>query len=271
MYNFSALISLYAKEKPEHLHDSLNSIFNQSLLPTEVILVLDGPIDFKLQAVLDKFKSKYSILEVISLSKNVGLGKALNEGLKHCKYELVARMDTDDICFPQRFEKQVNFMKNNPEIDICSAWVEEFEENITNVRTIKKLPETHTEISEYIKKRNPLNHPAVMFRKSAVLNAGGYLHFPLFEDYYLWVRMFANGSKFANIQEPLLHFRISPDMFKRRGGLKYACDSSKFQMELHRLGLISLAQVIKASIIRGVVYIMPNSIRAFIYSRFLRG
>lgn len=271
MLPFSVLLSVYNKECPEFLRESLDSIFTQTLPPKEVIMVEDGPLTPELYAVLDEYVAAHNELRLVPLNQNSGLGNALKEGLKHCRCELVARMDTDDICFPKRFEKQVKYMSENPDIDISSAWVEEFEDNITNVKSTKKLPETHSEISGYIKKRNPLNHPAVIFRKSAVQNAGGYLHFPLFEDYYLWARMFANGSKFANIQEPLLHFRTSPDMFKRRGGLKYAYDSSKFQMELHRLGLISIAQAIKASIIRGGVYIMPNYIRAFIYSKFLRG
>ena len=270
MISFSVLISLYAKERLDFLRQSLNSVFNQTLPPTEVILIEDGPLTKELYKVLDEFKESHSELKIVPLSVNGGLGKALNEGLNHCSNELVVRMDTDDICFPDRFEKQIKFMESNPDIDISSAWLEEFEGEITNIKSIKKVPSTHKEVSLYIKSRNPLNHPAVVFKKSSVMKAGGYQHFPLFEDWYLWARMFKAGAKFANIQEPLLHFRTSPEMFKRRGGFKYAIYSAKFQWTLHKLGLISAFSSIKSSIVRGLVYTLPNNLRRLVYSKLLR-
>ena len=267
---FSVLMSLYAKERPDYLRQSLDSVFNQTLPPTEVVLVEDGPLTKELYQVLDEFKDSHPELKIISLTVNGGLGNALNEGLKHCAYDLVARMDTDDICFPDRFEKQIKYMSDNPNIDISSAWIEEFEGELKNVKSIRKVPETYQEISTYIKSRSPLNHPVVIFKKSVVESSGGYQHFPLFEDYYLWARMFKNCAKFANIQKPLLHFRTSSDMFKRRGGLKYAKDSFKFQWTLHKLGIISSFSAIKAGLIRGLVYTIPNRLRRIIYSKLLR-
>ena len=239
---FSVLMSLYSKERPEYLNQSLDSVFNQTLSPDEVILVLDGPITEDLQTVINKNQTQYPNLKTVSLPANVGLGKALNEGLQYCSYNLVIRMDTDDICKPNRFEKQIQFMEQHPEIDLCSAWIEEFEDSLENVTSIKTVPESHEEISSYIKKRNPINHPSSCFRKKAVIEAGGYKHFPLFEDYYLWARMFKNGCKLYNIQTPLLSFRTSKEMFKRRGGIKYALTNMKFQLELHKLGITSLPQ-----------------------------
>lgn len=268
--SFSVLMSLYHKERPEFLRQSLDSVFNQTLPADEVILVEDGPLTDELYKVLDEYADRFPQLKRIPLPNNVGLGKALNVGLKYCSYDLVARMDTDDICFQDRFERQIIYMEAHPEIDIISGWLEEFEESPDRPKSIKKVPHTHAEIGEYMKTRNPLNHPAVMFRKKAVEAVDGYKHFPLFEDYYLWVRMFKNGAKFANIQEPLLHFRTSPEMFRRRGGLKYACDCIKFQKELYRLGIINRVSAIKASILRGGVYVMPNSVRKLIYAKLLR-
>ena len=263
-------MSLYVKERPDFLRQSLDSVFNQTLKPLEVVLVEDGPLTDELYSVLDEFQKHHSELKRIPLPKNGGLGNALNEGIKHCSCELVARMDTDDICFHDRFEKQISFMSANPDIDISSGWIEEFEDVIDNVKSIKKVPSTHQVVSSYIKSRNPLNHPAVIFKKSYVEKAGGYQHFPLFEDWYLWARMFQLGAKFANIQEPLVHFRTSSDMFKRRGGIKYAMDSVRFQWTLHNLGLISSFNAIKSSLVRGAVYIMPNNLRRLIYSKLLR-
>lgn len=267
---FSVLMSLYAKERPEYLRQSLDSVFNQTLQPDEVVLVLDGPITEDLQSVVEDFTFQHSILKIIPLSENGGLGKALNEGLKHCSYDIVARMDTDDVCKRNRFETQIKFMMDHPEIDLCSSWIEEFQESPKKVNSIKTLPETYEEISSYIKKRNPINHPSSCFRKKAVIEAGGYQHFPLFEDYYLWARMFMLGSKFSNIQTPLLSFRTSKDMFKRRGGLKYAITNMKFQLELYKLGITSLPQSLISGAVRSLVYLMPNSLRSLIYQKILR-
>lgn len=179
-------MSLYYKERPDYLRQSLDSVFNQTLPPDEVVMVEDGPLTDELYHVLDEYETKYPQFKRIPLAVNGGLGKALNEGLKHCSNELVARMDTDDICFPERFEKQIQFMTINPKTDISSGWIAEFQDDISNIKSIKKVPQSHEEVARYIKSRNPLNHPCVIFRKKAVERANGYQHFPLFEDWYLW-------------------------------------------------------------------------------------
>lgn len=267
---FSVLMSLYEKERPEFLRLSLESVFGQTIVASEVVLVLDGPITTALQSVVNEYASKHSELKIIPLTNNVGLGSALNEGLKHCTCDLVIRMDTDDVCFPDRFEKQVKYMEEHPDIVASSGWIEEFEEEIENPVSIKKVPETSDEIRHYGLTRNPLNHPAVIFRKKIIESVGSYQHFPLFEDWYLWARLMAQNYKLGNIQAPLVHFRTSSDMYKRRGGFKYAADSFRFQLTLHKLGLISYSQAIKSGMMRGIVYVMPNAIRRFIYKNLLR-
>lgn len=268
--SFSVLMSLYAKERPEFLRTSLESVFTQTLRSDEVVLVLDGPITEALQSVVTEYSSKYPELKVVPIAKNGGLGKALNEGLKHCSHELVARMDTDDVCKPSRFEKQVHFMELHPEVSVVGAWIDEFVDDIEDVTSVRTLPESQAEILNFAKGRNPMNHPVVMFRKSAVLAVGSYQHFPLFEDYYLWVRMLVKGYQFYNLQESLLWFRSSPDMFKRRGGWSYAMDEVRFQKELKRLGLLSSLQMYKNIVVRFGVRVMPNSLRSLIYQKLLR-
>ena len=179
-------------------------------------------------------------------------------------------MDTDDIAKPYRFQKQIEVFQKHPEIDVCGAWIEEFQGNTDNVTSIRKLPKLHNDILEYTKIRNPINHPVVMFRKSAVLDAGGYQHFPLFEDYYLWVRMLKNGAKFYNIQESLLYFRTSPDMFKRRGGWKYAMNEYRFQKTMFNMNIISYKQFILNVMTRFPVRIAPNQLRSWLYKKALR-
>ncbi|MDE6042838.1 MAG: glycosyltransferase [Muribaculaceae bacterium] len=267
---FSVLMSLYAKENPAYLRESLDSVFRQTMPADEVVLVEDGPLTPELYAVLDEYGRRFPALKRVALAENGGLGRALNEGLRHCSHDVVARMDTDDVCFPERFEKQVAFMQEHPEVDICSSWIEEFEGSPENVKSVKKVPATHREISRYIKKRSPLNHPAVMFRKKAVVDAGGYRHFWLFEDWYLWARMMAAGAIFANIQESLLHFRTAPGMVRRRGGCRYAASSARLQWTFYKLGIVSLPGALWSSLLRGTVYVLPNRLRAFIYTKFLR-
>lgn len=267
---FSVLLSLYYKERPDFLYQSLASIFDQTAIPAEVVLVKDGPLTDELEKILLGYQQRCSSLKIVSLPQNQGLGRALNEGLKHCTYDIVARMDTDDIAKPDRFEKQLSFLGTHPEIDVVGSWIDEFEGSIDNILSVRKLPETPEDLFQYGKLRNPINHPAVMFRKSAVLRSGSYQHFPLFEDYYLWVRMLMNGSKFYNIQESLLYFRTSPDMFKRRGGLKYALTEMKLQYRFYTLGYISFYQMLKNDIVRTVVRLIPNSLRSVIYQKVLR-
>lgn len=267
---FSVLLSVYHKESPVYLCQSLDSIFNQTLLPSEVILVKDGTLTKHLDFIIEEYSKKFHQLKIVSLSVNQGLGKALNEGLKFCSYDLVARMDTDDIAKPDRLEKQIRVFQEHPELDVVGAWIDEFEETTSNIISTRKLPEVHDDICQFAKKRNPENHPVIMFRKQAVLAAGGYQHFPLFEDYYLWIRMLQNGAKFYNIQESLLYFRFSSAMFKRRGGLKYVTTELRFQNLLRNLEFITFSEYLYNVFIRVITRMMPNSLRAILYKKALR-
>ncbi len=268
--SFSVLISLYSKEHPEYLKSSLDSIFNQSQTPDEVVLVEDGPLTEGLYEVVGEFVRKYPSLKIVKLPKNVGLGRALNEGLKHCHYDLVARMDTDDISKSYRFEKQLKVFERYPQVDVVSSWIDEFKNDPNHIIATRKLPEFSFEIFKYGKKRCPINHPVVMFRKNTILFAGGYRPFPLFEDYSLWVRLLLNGAKFYNVQESLLLFRTSSDMYKRRGGFKHAINEVRFQRHIHRLGYITWPCFLFNVSVRFVTRIVPNNLRAWIYRTLLR-
>ena len=268
--SFSVLMSIYMAEKPSYLTMSLNSVLNQTLQASEIIIVEDGPLTTDLYAILDEFESKNPIIRRLRLSENHGLGYALCEGLKYCRYELVARMDTDDICKPNRFEVQVEFMEKNHEVDVLGTWIDEFFDVKENIVSIRKVPEGSKGLYEFGKKRNPMNHPTVMFRKSSVLKAGSYQTCMLLEDYYLWVKMLKMGMVFYNIQESLLYFRLSHDIYKRRGGLKYAITEVKFQIELHKIGYLTIFETIRNIASRFFVRVMPVCIRRRIYRRLLR-
>lgn len=266
-------MSVYKKENPSYMCDCLNSVFNQTLQPTEVVLVEDGPLTQELYDLVSNFEKHHSRLKVVPLEKNGGLGKALNEGLKHCSYDYVARMDTDDQCYPTRFEKQIKFLEEHPDIDVVGSLTTEFTDDGNGVKKIlstKYFPETVEENERYSRKRCPVEHPAVIFKKQAVLKAGGYQHCLLFEDYHLWARMFVNGAKFYNIQEPLLYFRMTEDSFNRRGGLKYAMNELKALGMFRKIGFLSNRQYLFTILTRFPVRVMPHYIRKFIYNKFLR-
>ena len=238
---------------------------DQSIKPDEIVLVKDGPLTDDLYTAITQWKKILNKkLTLITLEKNVGLGKALNIGLKTCQYELIARMDTDDIALPNRFEKQLEiFQKNN--VDVCGSWVSEFESDEAEIVSYRKVPEHHIDITAYAKKRNPLNHPAVMYKKSKVQEAGGYKTMIWFEDYYLWVRMILVGAKFHNIQEALVNMRAGYGQLERRSGLKYAMSELIFQRELLRIGFINTIEFIRNISIRFISRILPKSLVKLIY------
>lgn len=267
---FTVLMSTYYKENPEYARQALKSIFNQTLLPNEVVLVEDGPLTDKLYEVIEEYRSKQPIIKIIQLKERKELGDALNIGLQHCSYNLIVRMDSDDINKPQRFERQVSFMTKHPEIDVMSAWIDEFNTTTGKIISVRKLPENNDEIKRFCKKRNPINHPSVIFKKNKVLDSGGYQHFYLFEDYYLWVRMIMNGCRFYNLQESLLNFRLSSNTFNRRGGLIYLRTENEFQRLLYKIKFISFPKMVINISIRSFVRILPNKLRGFLYLKYLR-
>ncbi len=268
--DFSVLLSVYQKEKPEFFRQSLDSILSQTCPPSQIVLVEDGPLTKELYEAVEDVSRKTDKLKIVKLKENMGLGKALNAGLKACDYELVARMDTDDIAFPDRFALQLKAFEEDPALGLCGGHVEEFIGSIENVVSVKKVPLEDAEIRRYAKKRNPFNHPSVMFKKSEVEKAGGYQHALYFEDYYLWMRMLKNGVKAKNIDRVILHFRTGTDMYRRRGGFAYMKQAVAFKKRLYREGLISFSDYVASASVHVAVSLMPNSLRGWVYSRLLR-
>jgi len=195
----------------------------------------------------------------------MGLGDALNEGMKYCTNELVARMDSDDIALPERFEKQLGVFMGDS-IDVCSSWVGEFDDDEYRVLSYRKLPEEHEQIVKFFKTRNGINHPAVMYRKSTVELVGGYRKMIGFEDYYLWVRLIQAGAKLHNIQEPLVNMRAGRGQIERRAGLKYMIQEFRFLMKLREIRFLSFTQLCGNVMLRGVVRVLPKILVRKVYS-----
>lgn len=268
---YSVLMSVYHKERPEYLKQAIESIQVQSLSTNDFVLVCDGPLNDELDAVIQtKQLEMGENLNVVRLAKNGGLGNALNEGIKHCKNELVARMDSDDIAYPDRCEKQIAVFNTHSEVSICSGIVEEFTTDPNTVDTRRVPPETNAEIIEFAKKRNPFNHPCVMYKKSAVKAVGSYQDFYLLEGYYLWLRMLMAGYQGYNIQEPLLYMRAGSDMYLRRAGWKYAKTQAKLFKFMKQQGFIGNGQYIKSCVIRSGSALAPNWLRKFMFEKVLR-
>ena len=268
---YSVLMSVYHKEKPEYLKQAIESIQTQTISTNDFVLVCDGPLNEQLDGVIAaKQQEMGTTLNVVRLAKNSGLGNALNEGIKYCKNELVARMDSDDIAYPDRCEKQIAVFNTHSEVSICSGIVEEFTTDPNTVDTKRVPPETNAEIVEFAKKRNPFNHPCVMYKKSAVEAVGSYQDFYLLEDYYLWLRMLMTGYQGYNIQEPLLHMRAGSDMYKRRAGWKYAKTQARLFKFMKKQRFIGVGQYIKSCVIRSGSSLAPNWLRKFMFEKVLR-
>ena len=267
---FSVLLSIYYKEQPAYLRLALDSVFSQTIRADEVVLVEDGRLTPELDAVIEEYQKQYPELKMVKFELNRGLGFALNDGLKACSYDVVARMDTDDIAKPERFEKQLKVLEEHPEIDLVTAWIEEFVDSPENITAMRTLPETPEELFNYGKSRCPANHPVTMYRKKAVQSVGGYQTSLFPEDYFLWIKMLQNGSKFYSIQESLLFFRYAPETIAKRGGWKYAKDELKIQWNIYKTGYVSFPRYLYNSVAKFTVRIMPLGIRRYIYQKLLR-
>lgn len=268
---YSVLMSVYYKERPEYLRQSMESILHQTVPASDFVLVCDGPLTPELDAVIDDMQQQFGpVLHVYRLQKNGGLGKALNAGLEQCKCELVARMDSDDISRPDRCEKEIKMLIAHPEISIVGGFIEEFIEDTNHICSIRVVPEKQNEILRFAKKRNPFNHVSVMYRKSAVESVGSYKSFFLLEDYYLWIRMLNNGHQGYNLTEPLVWVRVSKDMYKRRGGWKYVQSQRNLFKYMAQIGFITVNQYRIQSLVRLIGSIIPNWIRAILFQKILR-
>ena len=269
--SYSVLMSVYRKEKAEYLKQAMDSIWSQTIPTDDFVLVCDGPLNAELDTVIENMQAAHpGTLNVVRLEKNRGLGNALNIGIKECKHELVARMDSDDISRADRCERQLKVFQTHPDVSVVSGIVEEFTLDTDQIEARRVLPETQDQILAFAKKRNPFNHPCVMYKKSAVEAAGGYQDFYLLEDYYLWIRMLQKGSTGYNLQEPLLWMRAGSDMYKRRAGWKYAKSQKALFKYMKDSGFISEGQYMKSTITRTASSLMPNGLREFAYKKVLR-
>jgi len=265
---FSVLMSIYKNDKPLWLKESIDSLLNQTLKADEILIVKDGPLTKELENVLNTYHD--SSIRYLAFPENRGQEICLKEGLIDCKYDLVARMDSDDISHPDRFKLQFEAFKNDPTVDVVGASIIEFDETIADAKTIRKLPDGGDELRRYAKRRSPTNHAAVMYKKKSVIDSGNYQDFLWNEDYHLWARMLLYGCIFKNLPDILLYVRGGKSMYQRRGGWTYFKQDLKLQIRFYQLGFLGLTDTIINLLLRLPIRLFPNKLRRWIYETFLR-
>lgn len=264
MNKFSVLLSVYAKESPEYLEQSLNSLAIQSLPANEVVLVVDGIIPEGLEKVIDKWRS-FLPMVTIYLPENVGLGNALNIGLQNTTFNLIARMDSDDICIPDRFEKQIKYFELYPETSLLGGAIIEFESNTRIKERVRFSSAEHKDIVEYSVSRNPFNHMTMMFRKDIVIQVGSYQHHHFMEDYNLWLRCIAHKTTCHNLDDVLVKARVGNKMLARRGGIAYVKSEIKLARLKFKVFPDRKMKIISVSVLRIFTRLLPIKALSLIY------
>ena len=267
---FSVSMCVYGKDHAEWFSEALQSVWNQTVKPDEVVLVVDGPVPDAINSVIQQYESDERF-QCIRLKENQGHGNARRIGLHACTNELVALMDADDICVPTRFEKQLAVFESDPELDIVGGNIAEFIDQPENVVGLREVPEQDVDIKQYMKSRCPMNQVTVMFKKTAVKKAGGYIDWYCEEDYYLWLRMAQCNMKFANIDALLVHVRVGKEMYQRRGGWAYFKSEAKLQKymyERHFIGIPTYCMNVLKRLI--VQVLLPNRLRSWVFKTFAR-
>lgn len=269
---YSFLMSVYYKERAEWLYESIRSMLQQTKMPSEIVIVKDGPLTEELNHVIEQFEQEYpDLFEIISLQENMGLGPALAIGLENCHYDYVARMDSDDVSDRRRCEKQLRCFELDRQLEIVGCFESEFEDDWNRPVCTHRVPETDKEIGTFMKRRCALLHPTVIYKKSAVLRSGNYQDIRLYEDYDLFVRMvLEHGCKAYNVQESLYYMRINSDFYKRRGGISYIKTVVKFKYNQYRKGYLSCKDFLISAGLQMIVCLLPNFWRRWFYIEILR-
>lgn len=273
---FSVLMSLYYKEKTQNLRECMESLLTQTVLPTEIVIVEDGPLTEELDEVLAEYESKCEsdatlpVIKLVKLEKNQGLGLALAEGMKHCTWNLVARMDTDDISAKKRFELQLKEFEKDPELDVLGGFIAEFSTDPEHLESTREVPLTQKEIYHYQRKRDALNHVSVMLKRDTVLAAGNYQSALLMEDSLLWANMIRHHAVMRNISDVLVYVRTGEDMLKRRGGLDYFRKYRMGRKQILATGTISRWDYLFTVLVQLAVCVMPLAMRRFVFQKLLR-
>ena len=274
---FSVLLSTYEGDSATELSAAIESVVEQTVAPSEIVLVEDGPLSEDLRACVDEWlDARPELFVVHRLQTNRGLGRALREGVRACSNDVIARMDSDDVCVDTRFETQLRYLDRHPDVDAVGGYMAEFDEAPDadaagdGGRRVRTVPIDPAAVRRTAKFRSPINHPTVMYRKEAVLSAGNYRSLRSMQDYDLWVRMLVDGATITNLPEVLVQTRAGDELYTRRGGLEDARIDYRLCRDFLRIGFIGYPTFALNLAARLLVRALPNGVRATIYRRLLR-
>lgn len=270
--NFTVAMSVYKKDNPQHFKTAVHSIFDkQTKRPSEIILVKDGPVPSELELAISEICGEIPVVKVVEFDVNKGHAAARQGGLDNATNELVAIMDSDDIAEPFRFEQQLAYMNEHPEITVSGGHIKEFVGKEDNFVGLRFVPESDAEIKEYLKSRSPMNLQTVMYRRSKVMEVGGFIDWFCEEDYYLWLRLTLAGHQFYNHQKSFVKVRVGQEMYQRRGGWKYFKSEASLQKYMFDQKIISFYKYISNVSKRFIVQVMlPNVVRGWVFQKFAR-
>lgn len=270
MEKYSVLMTVYINDNPEYFAMALDSMIDQTLKADEIVLVKDGPISEVLQKIIDDRISHGIPIVQVQLQKNRGLGLALNEGIRIIKNELIARMDSDDYSLPERCEMQVREFENNSKLDIIGCPVLEFVGTIENIVGERKVPLTNEEIYKFAKKRDPFNHPTVMYKRSAVVRAGCYSDYRKNQDTDLWIKMLSNKVVCKNLSDPVFRFRFDEGTYKKRKSWINTKSLIEIRYKAWKSGFNSFGEYLMVAMTQLGIYILPEGFQKFLYQKILR-
>jgi glycosyltransferase involved in cell wall biosynthesis len=261
---FSLLLSVYNGDRPDYLRRAFRSaVEDQTVRPDQVVIVRDGPVHHELAECLDELRATSLVpVTFLPLQRGAGLGPALDQGLAASWFDVIARMDADDVAMPHRFEVELPLIM---EADIVGAGLLEFVSDTDDIVGQRVPPTDPHQIQRYARMHDPFNHPTVVYRREAVLAAGGYGDLPLMEDYALFARMLDSGARAVNVAEPLVFYRVGAQGFKRRGGAGLLRSELRLQREFRRQRFTSPAEYGRNVLVRGGYRLIPWWCRRVLY------
>lgn len=270
-FDYSVLMSVYKNDKTEYIKSAIESMINQTIMPKQYVVVVDGPVGVEIEDTITKYEQEHpDLFTIICLKENRGLGNALNIGMKECRYELIARMDADDISLPQRCERQLEKFESNPQLSILGTQIKEFVGEPSNIVSQRKVPITFKEIKKFAKRRSPFNHPTVMYKKSVITRLGGYPSISRKEDLALFVLAVSNGVYSENLNEPLLLYRTSNSNQKRRRTWINCKEYIQVMFKCYKKRYIGLSDLLYVILGQISLFILPASLTNKLSKRYLR-
>ena len=271
--SFSVSMCVYGGDEPAFFDAALRSIVDQTVPPSEIVLVVDGPILEAIQSVIVKWKMNLTEIafRVIYLEQNMGHGEARRISFENCSHDLIALMDADDLSVSTRFEQQLAYLDKHPEVSVVGGQIHEFIGDPSNCVGKRVVPLTDEDIRQYMQKRCPMNQVTVLFRKTDVAEVGGYIDWYCEEDYYLWLRLALAGKQFGNVDENMVNVRVGEEMYQRRGGMRYFKSEAKLQRFMLQNHLITVPRYVINVAVRLILQVlMPNRLRGWVFQKFAR-